>query len=341
MGGVNFETGEVKLGGLVKYTETILKARRIVFIACGTSLHACLAVRAVFEELSAVPVSVDSANDFMDRRPPIFRDDVIVFVSQSGETADTMRALEYCKEHGSILLGFTNVVGSTLSRSTDAGAHLNAGPEIGVASTKAYTSQIVTMMLFALMLAVDRKSKSARRDAIIRELQRLPELITQVLATEMQIKELAVSLKDERSILIMGRGYNLSTVLEMALKVKELAYIHTEGVHAGDLKHGPLALVDENLPIISVATRDGCYEKMKSAIQQVRARKGRPIVITSGDPDDEITPFAESILRVPQTVDCLQSVVNIIPLQLLAYHLAVMRGMNVDCPRNLAKSVTV
>jgi glucosamine--fructose-6-phosphate aminotransferase (isomerizing) len=338
-GRVDFESGTVVLGGLRKYVGAFLKARRIVFIACGTSYHACLAVRAAFEDLCDVPVSVDSANDFMDRRPPIFRDDVTVFVSQSGETADTMRALEYCKEFGSILVGFTNVVGSSLSRSTEVGAHINAGPEIGVASTKAYTSQIVTMLLLALMIGSDRKSKAARREAIIRELQRLPQLVKETLLLDSKVKALAETLKDERSLLVMGRGYNLATCLEAALKIKELAYIHTEGIHAGDLKHGPLALVDENLPILTLATRDSVYEKMKSAIQQVRARRGRPIVITTGE-DPEITPYAECILQVPQTVDCLQCIINIIPLQLLAYHTAVLRGQNVDCPRNLAKSVT-
>jgi glucosamine--fructose-6-phosphate aminotransferase (isomerizing) len=330
----------VKLGGFNTNKRLLQFARRLLFIACGTSLNACLAVRGTFDELCNLPVQVENSSDFLDRRPPIFRDDVCIFVSQSGETADTLRALEYCRDNGAILVGFTNVVGSSISRQTMFGAHLNAGPEIGVASTKAYTSQIITMTLLALLLSEDLVSKQQRRKEIVQGLFHLPMLISQTLATtDGKILALAKKLKDAPSVITLGRGFQYATCLEAALKIKELSYVHTEGMNSGELKHGPLALIDENLPVIMMCTKDSLLDRSLSAAQQVKARKGRPIAIVSQS-DAEIEAVADEIIVVPQSIDCLQGIVNIVPMQLLAYHMALLRGNNVDCPRNLAKSVT-
>lgn len=342
-GRVNFATGEVRLGGFLPKSNrsAVLNARRIMFIACGTSLNSCMAVRPLFDELCECPTAIENASDFLDRSPKIFRDDVCFFVSQSGETADVLRAMEYCKEAGAVLVGLTNTVGSSISRYSNFGAHLNCGPEIGVASTKAFSSQIVVLTLIALMLCDDSIKHSKRRAEILRGLEQLSGNIDLALRqTETKVKEVAASLIDARSFLIIGRGYQYSTCLEAALKVKELSYIHTEGINAGELKHGPLALIDETIPVVVICTKDHLVERSRAAVQQIRARKGKPIVILS-DADPEVEALAEVVIRVPATVDCLQVLVNTIPMQLLAYHVAVLRGNNVDCPRNLAKSVTV
>ncbi|OZJ02509.1 Glutamine--fructose-6-phosphate aminotransferase [isomerizing] [Bifiguratus adelaidae] len=339
-GRVNFDTNKVTLGGLKAYLPTIRRCRRIVFIACGTSYHSCLATRAIFEELTEIPVSTELASDFLDRKCPIFRDDVCVFVSQSGETADTILAMRYCLERGALCVGITNTVGSTISRESHCGVHINAGPEIGVASTKAYTSQYIALVMMAVQLSEDRISLSQRRAEIIDGLHRLPENIKQVLAGDVNLQTLARDvLYKEKSLLIMGRGFQHATCLEGALKIKEISYMHSEGILAGELKHGPLALIDENMPVILVMTRDSLYPKVQSALQQVSARKGEPIIICNTG-DTSITQQYKSI-EVPQTVDCLQGLLTIIPLQLLSYHLAVLHGVDVDFPRNLAKSVTV
>ena len=285
-----------------------------------------------------MPVNVELASDFNDRRPPLFRDDVCCFVSQSGETADTLIALNYCKGKHTLNVGFVNTVGSSVARLTDCGCHINAGCEIGVASTKAYTSQIVCFLMMALQLSADKISKQPRRREIFAALKELPSLVKKALELDDQMKDLAETLKDEKSILLMGRGYQYATCLEGALKIKELAYVHTEGILAGELKHGPLALIDENLPVIMIAPKDSLYPKVKSSLHQILSRKGRPIVLLT-EADPEMTE-AEQVVMVPQTVDCLQSLLNVVPLQLLSYHLAVKKGLNVDCPRNLAKSVT-
>lgn len=340
-GRVNFETKVVSLGGLKAFLPTIRRCRRIVFIACGTSFHSCMATRTIFEELTEIPIGIELASDFLDRRTPIFRDDVCVFVSQSGETADTILALRYCHERGALCLGFTNTVGSTISRETDCGVHLNAGPEIGVASTKAYTSQFIALVLMALQLSEDRISKTARRAAIIDDLHELPRYIKETLALDKELQTLAKNvLAKEKSLLIMGRGYQNATCLEGALKIKEVSYMHSEGILAGELKHGPLALIDENMPVILIMTKDSLYPKVQSALQQVTARKGAPIIICNTG-DTNISSENTRTIRVPQVVDCLQGIITIIPLQLLSYHLACMNGVDVDFPRNLAKSVTV
>ncbi|UZJ52201.1 hypothetical protein CBS101457_001521 [Exobasidium rhododendri] len=339
-GRVNFDTRQVKLGGLTAFLNTMRRCRRIVFCACGTSYHSCLATRAIFEELTEIPVSVELASDFLDRRTPIFRDDVCVFVSQSGETADTILALRYCLERGALCLGVVNTVGSTISRETHCGIHINAGPEIGVASTKAYTSQYIALIMMAVQLSEDRISMTDRRNSIIDGLHDLPDQIRDILSQDKALQSLARgTLAKERSLLIMGRGYQYATCLEGALKIKEICYMHSEGILAGELKHGPLALIDESMPVILIMTKDSLYPKVQTALMQVTARKGQPIIICNDD-DQDIQNDAKTI-RVPRTVDALQGLLTVVPLQLLSYHLAIAAGVDVDFPRNLAKSVTV
>ncbi|WRX09681.1 SIS domain - like 1 [Theobroma cacao] len=331
----------VLLGGLKDHIKTIRRSRRIVFIGCGTSYNAALAARPIIEELSGVPVTMEIASDLVDRQGPIYREDTAVFVSQSGETADTLLALEYALENGALCVGITNTVGSAIARNTHCGIHINAGCEIGVASTKAYTSQIVVMAMLALAIGDDAISSQARREAIIDGLFDLPNKVREALKLDQEMKDLAKLLIAEQSLLVFGRGYNFATALEGALKVKEVSLMHSEGILAGEMKHGPLALVDENLPIIVIATRDACFSKQQSVIQQLHARKGRLIVMCSKGDAASVCPGESCrVIEVPQVEDCLQPVVNIIPLQLLAYHLTVLRGHNVDQPRNLAKSVT-
>ncbi|XP_024189643.1 glutamine--fructose-6-phosphate aminotransferase [isomerizing] 2 [Rosa chinensis] len=333
----------VLLGGLKDHLKTIRRSRRIVFIGCGTSYNAALAARPILEELSGIPVTMEIASDLLDRQGPIYREDTAVFVSQSGETADTLSALEYASENGALCVGITNTVGSAIARNTHCGVHINAGAEIGVASTKAYTSQIVVMAMLALAIGGDTISNQARREAIIDGLFDLPNKVREVLKLDQVMKDLAKQLIAEQSLLVFGRGYNYASALEGALKVKEVALMHSEGILAGEMKHGPLALVDENLPTFVIATRDACFSKQQSVIQQLHARKGRLIVMCSKGDAASVCPAEwEScrVIEVPQLEDCLQPVVNIVPLQLLAYHLTVLRGFNVDQPRNLAKSVT-
>ncbi|CAL1385338.1 unnamed protein product [Linum trigynum] len=331
----------VLLGGLKDHMKTIRRSRRIVFVGCGTSYNAALAARPILEELSGVPVTMEIASDLLDRQGPIYREDTAVFVSQSGETADTLLALEYALENGALCVGITNTVGSAIARKTHCGVHINAGAEIGVASTKAYTSQIVVMAMLALAVGGDTISNQARREAIVDGLYDLPSKVREVLKLDNEMKDLAKQLIAEQSLLVFGRGYNYATALEGALKVKEVSLMHSEGMLAGEMKHGPLALVDENLPIIVIATHDACFSKQQSVIQQLHARRGRLIVVCSkGDAASVCSGGSCRVIEVPQVEDCLQPVVNIVPLQLLAYHLTVLRGHNVDQPRNLAKSVT-
>eukprot|EP00096_Caligus_rogercresseyi_P011149 TRINITY_DN429_c0_g1_i1.p1 TRINITY_DN429_c0_g1~~TRINITY_DN429_c0_g1_i1.p1 ORF type:complete len:698 (-),score=181.71 TRINITY_DN429_c0_g1_i1:243-2336(-) len=339
-GRINFETNTITLGGIKDYIPEIKRCRRLLMIACGTSYYSAIATRQLLEELTELPVMIDLASDFIDRNTPIFRDDVCFFISQSGETADTLHALRYCKKKGGLIVGITNTVGSSISRESHCGVHINAGPEIGVASTKAYTSQIISLVMFAIVMAQDRISLVARCHTIIQALKSLPELIKKVLLQEKKIKELANMLHSKKSLLVMARGYNYATCLEGALKVKELTYMHSEGIQCGELKHGPLAMVDSEIPIICIALRDSVYTKCMNSIQQVTAREGRPIIIcTEGDKDTQ--KFSEHFIEIPETVDALQGILSVIPMQLLSLHIAVKKGCNVDCPRNLAKSVTV
>ncbi|KAI1898444.1 hypothetical protein AGOR_G00072410 [Albula goreensis] len=339
-GRICFDTNTVVLGGLKDHLKEIKRCRRLIMIGCGTSFHAAVATRQILEELTELPVMVELASDFLDRNTPVFRDDVCFFISQSGETADTLMALRYCKERGALTVGVTNTVGSSISRDTACGVHINAGPEIGVASTKAYTSQFVALIMFGLMISEDRLSLQKRRLEIINGLRVLPELIKEVLALDEKIKGIADELYQQRSLLVMGRGFNYATCLEGALKIKEITYMHSEGILAGELKHGPLALIDKQMPVIMVIMRDACYTKCHNALQQVTARQGRPIILCCQN-DPEIVKNAYKTIELPQTVDCLQGILSVIPLQLMSFHLAVLRGYDVDCPRNLAKSVTV
>ena len=292
------------------------------------------------EEMTEIPVMLEIASDFMDRKCPIFRDDTCIFVSQSGETADTLEALAYAKSHGALCVGITNTVGSAISRSTDCGIHVNAGCEIGVASTKAYTSQIIAITMMALLLAEDSLAKKERRRQITSGLRSLSDALKRTLKLDGDMRKLAEELKNEQSLLLFGRGYNYATALEGALKVKEVALMHSEGLLAGEMKHGPLALVDESLPIVLIATADDTHIKQQSVIQQLRARKAQLIIICHEDDEEILLDRECKYIRVPRVADCLQTVVNIVPLQLLAYHLTLVRGFNVDQPRNLAKSVT-
>uniref|UniRef100_A0A4W5NIJ2 glutamine--fructose-6-phosphate transaminase (isomerizing) n=1 Tax=Hucho hucho TaxID=62062 RepID=A0A4W5NIJ2_9TELE len=339
-GRICFDTNKVILGGLKDHLKEIKRCRRLIMIGCGTSFHAAVATRQVLEELTELPVMVELASDFLDRNTPVFRDDVCFYISQSGETADTLMALRYCKDRGALTVGVTNTVGSSISRDTDCGVHINAGPEIGVASTKAYTSQFVALIMFGLIMSEDRISLQARRLEIINGLRILPELIKKVLTLDKNIKSIADELYEQRSLLVMGRGFNYATCLEGALKIKEIPYMHSEGILAGELKHGPLALIDKHMPVIMIIMRDACYTKCQNALQQVTARSGRPIILCCQD-DPEVSKNAYKTIELPQTVDCLQGILSVIPLQLLSFHLAVLRGYDVDCPRNLAKSVTV
>ncbi|KAJ3032384.1 glutamine--fructose-6-phosphate transaminase (isomerizing) [Rhizophlyctis rosea] len=339
-GRINFDDYTVTLGGLRSHIANIRRSRRIIFAACGTSYHSCVATRALFAELTELPIALELASAFLDERVPVFRDDVCVFVSQSGETKDTLLALQYCKERGALCVGVTNTVGSTISRETHCGVHINAGPEISVASTKAYTSQFIALTMIALQLSDDNQQKVARRREIIDGLFNLSADIRKALATEPVIKTLATErLAKAQNLILLGRGYQAATCLEGALKIKEVSYIHAEGIQAGELKHGPLALIDENMPIMLFMPRDRHYSDSENALKQVTARLGAPIVVCAEDDDTSLFKTLPTI-RVPQTVDVLQAIVNIVPVQILSYHLSVSRGFDPDSPRNLAKSVT-
>lgn len=338
-GRINFEEMKVTLGGIKDFIPEIKRCRRLLMIGCGTSYYSTIASRQLMEELTELPVMIDLASDFMDRSTPIFRDDVCFFISQSGETADTLQALRYCKGRGALIVGITNTVGSSISRESHCGVHINAGPEIGVASTKAYTSQILSLAMFALVMSEDRISFEARRHEIINALKLLPDLIRKVLEQDSNILDIAKTLYEHRSLLVMARGYNYATALEGALKVKELTYMHSEGIQSGEMKHGPLAMIDATVPIICIIMRDNVHQKCMNSLQQVVARDGRPIVLCQ-EGDEETKKYGTRCIEVPKTVDALQGILTVIPMQLLSYHLAVLRGCNVDCPRNLAKSVT-
>ncbi|XP_064550063.1 glutamine--fructose-6-phosphate aminotransferase [isomerizing] 2 isoform X1 [Drosophila montana] len=339
-GRVRFDGNAIVLGGIKDFIPEIKRCRRLMLIGCGTSYHSAVATRQLLEELTELPVMVELASDFLDRNTPIFRDDVCFFISQSGETADTLMALRYCKQRGALIVGITNTVGSSICRESHCGVHINAGPEIGVASTKAYTSQFISLVMFALVMSEDRLSLQQRRLEILQALSKLADQIREVLKLDSKVQELAKDLYQHKSLLIMGRGYNFATCLEGALKVKELTYMHSEGIMAGELKHGPLALVDGSMPVLMIVLRDPVYVKCMNALQQVTSRKGCPVIICE-EGDEETKAFSSRHLEIPRTVDCLQGILTVIPMQLLSYHIAVLRGCDVDCPRNLAKSVTV
>ena len=340
-GRINAKTGEITLGGILDYEKKILNAERIIIVACGTSWHAGLIGEYLFEDLARIPVEVEYASEFRYRNPIITEKDVVLAISQSGETADTMAALELAKQKGATILGICNVVGSSIPRLTDAGSYTHAGPEIGVASTKAFTTQVVVLTLMALRIAKEKGSlTNTKYRQIITELELIPKKVEKVLELDDLIKEIAAEFKDATNFLYLGRGYNFPVALEGALKLKEISYIHAEGYPAAEMKHGPIALIDEHMPIVVLATRKGNYEKVVSNIQEVKARGGRLIaIVTEGD--KTVKEIADYCIEIPSCYEELMPLLSIIPLQLLSYHIAVMRNCNVDQPRNLAKSVTV
>ncbi|MGB0367860.1 MAG: glutamine--fructose-6-phosphate transaminase (isomerizing) [Flavobacteriales bacterium] len=340
-GRYHVDSGTVSLGGIIDYEQKIANAKRIIIVACGTSWHAGLVGEYLIEDLARIPVEVEYASEFRYRNPIIGEDDVVIAISQSGETADTLAALELAKSKGATIIGICNVVGSTISRVTDAGSYTHAGPEIGVASTKAFTSQVTVLLLMALSLAHKKGTiPESRFQQLLAALEKMPENVEEALQSAEQVKYIAGQYKDAKNFLYLGRGYSFPVALEGALKLKEISYIHAEGYPAAEMKHGPIALIDEEMPVVVIATKKGSYEKVVSNIQEVKARKGKIIaVVTKGD--TAAAELADHVLEIPETEEELVPILASIPLQLLSYYIAVMRGCNVDQPRNLAKSVTV
>lgn len=340
-GRLDVHTGNITMSGIENNIDKIKDASRILIIACGTSWHAGLIAEYIIEELCRIPVEVEYASEFRYRNPIINEGDMIIAISQSGETADTLVAIEKAKEQGAIILGVVNVVGSSIARLSHAGAYTHAGPEIGVASTKAFTAQLAVLTMLALRIAKARNTITAERYLhLMQELHSVPEKVAEVLERVEEIKQVALKYQDATDALYLGRGYNFPVALEGALKLKEISYIHAEGYPAAEMKHGPIALVDEKLPVIFVATRDTYHEKIVSNIQEIKARKGRVIaVITEGD--ETIAGLADDVLPVPAADEIVAPIISTIPLQLLSYYIGVAKGYDVDKPRNLAKSVTV
>lgn len=335
------DQGIVRLGGLEDHIEKFINADRIIIVACGTSWHAGLVAEYIFEDLFRIPVEVEYASEFRYRNPVISEKDIVIAISQSGETADTLAAIKLAKSKGAFVYGICNVVGSTISRETHSGTYTHAGPEIGVASTKAFTTQITVLTMMALRLA-KAKGTISQRDFMLylRELELIPTHIEEALKTDDKIKEISAVFKDARNFLYLGRGFNFPVALEGALKLKEISYIHAEGYPAAEMKHGPIALIDEHMPVVVIAIKSDHYEKVVSNIQEIKARKGKIIAVVSQG-DTAVRELADYVMEVPHTPEALTPLVTTIPLQLLSYHIAVMLGRNVDQPRNLAKSVTV
>jgi glucosamine--fructose-6-phosphate aminotransferase (isomerizing) len=340
-GRLDSTSGRLILGGLREYVNALVNADRVVIIACGTSWHAGLVAEYFFEETCRIPVEVEYASEFRYRNPVMHEGDVVIAISHAGETADTLAAIELAKSKGAIIFGVCNVVGSSIPRATHAGAYTHAGPEIGVASTKAFTAQLTVLYMIALIVAQKKGTiKEQKFHQLLVELEGLPAKVEKVLAHDPWILEIAETFKDSSNFLYLGRGYNFPVALEGALKLKEISYIHAEGYPAAEMKHGPIALIDEEMPVVFIATNDSSYEKIVSNIQEVKARKGKIIsVVTEGD--TLIRKMSEYVIEVPATLEPLMPLISVIPLQLLSYHMAVLRGCNVDQPRNLAKSVTV
>jgi glucosamine--fructose-6-phosphate aminotransferase (isomerizing) len=335
------QLGKVQLGGIKEYTEKLKNIDRIIIVACGTSWHAGLVGEYLIEEYARVPVEVEYASEFRYRNPIITEKDLVIAISQSGETADTMAAIELAKERGATIFGICNVVGASIPRTTHAGVYTHAGPEIGVASTKAFTAQVTVLTLMAFYIAQQRGTiTQSKLVEHLTELNSIPELVEQALKSNDHIKEIAAKFKDSTNCLFLGRGSSFPVALEGALKLKEISYIHAEGYPAAEMKHGPIALIDDEMPVVFIATKDSSYEKVVSNIQEVKARKGHVIaIVTEGD--TQVKEMADYVIEIPQTDQAFVPLLATIPLQLLAYHIAVMRGCNVDQPRNLAKSVTV
>ena len=340
-GRINVEGNHVTLSAMIDYRQQLLGAKRIVIVACGTSWHAGLIGKQLFESLCRIPCEVEYASEFRYRNPVVTKDDVVIAISQSGETADTLAAIQLAKEQGAFIFGICNAIGSSIPRATNTGTYIHVGPEIGVASTKAFTGQVTVLSMLALCLAAERKTISEDLyEQMVKELTQIPDKMEQALKTNEQIEHLAPIFTYAKNCLYLGRGYNYPLALEGALKLKEISYIHAEGYPAAEMKHGPIALIDSEMPVFVIATRDRLYEKVISNIQEVRARGGRvTALVTEGD--TQIQKFADHVITLPDTLECFQPLIASIPLQLLAYHIAVCKGKDVDRPRNLAKSVTV
>ena len=341
LGRLNASKKKVKLSGIIDHKDKFLKAKRIIICACGTSWHAGLIGKYIIEELTRIPVEVEYSSEFRYRNPVIHNDDIVIAISQSGETADTLAAIKLAKESGAFIYGICNVVGSSIARASDTGSYLHVGPEIGVASTKAFTAQVTTLTLMALNIAEEKKTLSKERIAeLADELQLIPDKINQILQMNMRIKLYAQIFTYAKNFIYLGRGYNYPVALEGALKLKEISYIHAEGYPAAEMKHGPIALIDEEMPVVVIAPKRGMYEKVLSNIQEVKARKGKIIsIVTKGD--TAVKELSDFCLEIPDTEECFVPILSVIPLQLLSYHIAIAKGRNVDQPRNLAKSVTV
>ncbi|MCF8341790.1 MAG: glutamine--fructose-6-phosphate transaminase (isomerizing) [Chitinophagaceae bacterium] len=340
-GRLDADKGLIQMRGVENNLEQLMNAKRIIMVACGTSWHAGLVAEYIFEELCRIPVEVEYASEFRYRNPIIHPGDVIIAISQSGETADTLVAIEKAKEQGALIFGVLNVVGSSIARASHAGAYTHAGPEIGVASTKAFTAQLTVLTMVALRIAIEKKTISQERYLhLLRELSDLPEKVEATLTLHEHIRTIAEKYANHNDALYLGRGYNFPVALEGALKLKEISYIHAEGYPAAEMKHGPIALVDSNLPVVFVATKDAFHEKVVSNMQEIKARKGLVIaVITEGD--TSVDQLADDLIQVPEADEIIAPILNVIPLQLLAYYIGVFKGLDVDKPRNLAKSVTV
>ncbi|MFM9459772.1 glutamine--fructose-6-phosphate transaminase (isomerizing) [Flavobacterium psychrophilum] len=340
-GRLHANEGLIKMAGIEDNLDKFINAKRIIIIACGTSWHAGLVAEYIFEEFARISVEVEYASEFRYRNPIIDKDDVIIAISQSGETADTLAAIKLAKEKGAFVFGVCNVVGSSISRETHAGAYTHAGPEIGVASTKAFTTQITVLTMIALRLA-KAKGTLSKSDfhRYLQELEIIPEKVTEALNTNEKAKEIAAVFKDATNFLYLGRGYNFPVALEGALKLKEISYIHAEGYPAAEMKHGPIALIDEHMPVVVIAPKQGHYDKVVSNIQEIKSRSGKIIaIVTKGD--TQVRDLADYVIEIPDAADAMSPLLTTVPLQLLSYHIAVMRKCNVDQPRNLAKSVTV
>ena len=340
-GRLNAVEGVVALGGIHNHLQKFQNAKRIIIIGCGTSWHAGLVAEYLFEDIARIPVEVEYASEFRYRNPVIYETDIVIAISQSGETADTLAAIELAKSKGATIFGICNVVGSTIPRHTHGGSYTHAGPEIGVASTKAFTAQVTVLTLMALLIGHRRGTiTQSHYHEMLSELEAVPAKIEKVLKLDEQLKHIASIFKDSKNFLYLGRSYTFPVALEGALKLKEISYIHAEGYPAAEMKHGPIALIDEEMPIVVIATKGTSYEKVVSNIQEVRARKGKIIAVVS-EGDTTVKTMADHVIEIPETDEKLVPLVSVVPLQLLAYHIAVMRGCNVDQPRNLAKSVTV
>jgi len=340
-GRINVDANHVTLSALIDYRRQLLDAKRIVIVACGTSWHAGLIGKQLIESFCRIPCEVEYASEFRYRNPVVTSDDVVIAISQSGETADTLAAIQLAKEKGAFIYGICNAIGSSIPRATDTGTYIHVGPEIGVASTKAFTGQVTVLTMFAL--ALGEAKGTINRDEylnVVKELNNIPETIKEVLKTNEKVRDLARTFTYAHNFLYLGRGYSYPVALEGALKLKEISYIHAEGYPAAEMKHGPIALIDSDMPVVVIATHNAMYEKVLSNIQEIKARQGRVIALVSKG-DDTISRIADEVIELPDVMECLEPLIATIPLQLLAYHVAVCKGKNVDQPRNLAKSVTV